>query len=208
MHFAAGVKYQRAALGMVLTKERERLDERGEDLPHGLRTAARQEEHGSLGVILQARLMVGLSKGMANESSIQLSVGVYRRLEREDGADAIQVTRHGEATLGLPSPQLRADVLDDGRLAEASTRQAGFAQFVSEAEIEARVIDQHDDLRLPLRGPSDDAREELPVERISRKDLHDAHGGERGHIHQQLGASGAQLRPAERDDAQTRASLE
>ena len=145
---------------------------------------------------------------MTDESSIQLSVGVYRRLEREDGADAIQVTRHGEATLGLPSPQLRADVLDDGRLAEAGARQARLTELVSQTEIEARVIDQHDDLGLPLRGPSDDAREELPVERISRKDLHDAHGGERGHIHQQLGASGAQLRPTERDDTQTRASLQ
>ena len=208
MHFAAGVENECAALGMVLTKECERLDERREDFADGLWTAARQEEHGSLGVILQARLMVGLSKGMADEPCVQFGVGVYRRLEREDGADAIQVTRHGEATLGLPSPQLRADVLDDGRLAEAGTRQAGFAQFVSEAEIEARVIDEHNDLGLPLRGPSDDAREDLPVERISRKDLHDAHGGERGHIHQQLGAGGAQLRPTERDDTQTRASLE
>ena len=191
MHFAAGMQHERAPLRVFLAEERERLDQGGEDLTDRLRPAAGQEQDRTLRVILQPMLMVGLSEGMADETGVQLGVGVYRRLEREDRADAIQVARHGEATLGLPSPELRADVLDDGGLAEAGARQAGLAQFVREAQVQAGIVHEDDDLRLPLRGPADHAREEPTIERIGGEHLDDAHGRETGHVQQQLGARGA-----------------
>ena len=66
----------------------------------------------------QTRDVLLLRERMADETRVQLGVGVASGLEREDRTDGIQVTRHGEATLGLPRPELRADVLDDGGLAE------------------------------------------------------------------------------------------
>jgi hypothetical protein len=152
--------------------------------------------------------MLLLGEGMSDETGVELGVGVALRLEREDRADGIQVARHGEATLGLPRPELRTDVLDDGGLAEAGAGEARLAQLVRETEIEPGVVHEDDDLGLPPERPRNHPGEELPVERIRGKDLHDAHRGEGGHVEEQLGAGGAELRTAEGGDAQARTGRE
>ena len=138
---------------------------------------------------------------MADETRVQLGVGVAGGLERKDRADRIQVARHGETALRLPGPELRADVLDDGGSAETRAGQAGLTQFIREAEIESGIVDEHDDLGLPLQRPVHHPVEEPAVERVSGQDLHDAHRGEGGHVEEQLGAGAAEPRTTEGGNA-------
>jgi hypothetical protein len=134
---------------------------------------------------------------MSHEFSPQRGVGVTCYLKRKNHRHGIEITRHRKSSAGLPSPNLRRNIIKGPDLPAAFHRQAAFPHRRGEPQVQTGIIHKANRPRTMFRDPPQRFVEQRAEERIIFQHLHDTDDRRRGKIVQQLRPGGSELRPAQ-----------
>src|SRR5215217_6009949 len=93
---------------------------------------------------------------MANEDGAQIGLIIELSFEREDAEHQVEIARHLRNATSIPSPDLRADIVDDFELWQLSP------QRTRKTDIETGIINQHDCVGFVLSQLSDRGSKLLP----------------------------------------------